>query len=243
MYDADDDDIDATFESPDPFPPVEFTDPGPPRPVSFSSRLGALLLDWIVLICASAVVGFFLGLLRETVRRPIPFFDLMPVVLVLFITLADVAFAASPGKSMLGQVIRGPDGAPAPLRRLVLRWAIKCGPLLLLGLNAVLRQFVFQPLFSFSTVYWTTSVVEGFAGIWILALLVGLLATLHPSRCAFHDWLAGTAVFAHEVIRPLPGDNARGFEVTPLPVVPADDFGGPPPLPPAASIETSDHPA
>jgi len=236
-------DLDEPFESPhgDPFPPVEFTDAGPPRPVPFISRLAAILLDWIVLMCASAVIGFFLGLLRETVSRPIPLFDVMPVVLVLFITLADVAFAASPGKSMMGQVIRRPDGTPAPLRRLLLRWAIKCGPLILLGLTAIIRILVFL-LFSPPTVQWVTSVAEAAAGIWILALLVGLLAVLHPRRLAFHDWLAGTAVFAHEVIRPLPGDNARGFEVTPLPVVPAGDFGGPPPLPPAATVETSDHP-
>ena len=240
--DGDDIDIDEPFESPEPFPPTEPTDAAPPRPVPFSSRLGAMLLDWIVLICASAVVGFFLGLLRETVSRPIPFFDLVPVALVLFITLADVAFAASPGKSMLGHVIRRPDGTPAPLRRLLLRWAIKCGPLLLLGVTALLRKFVFL-LFSPVTVQWVTSAAEAVAGIWILALLVGLLATLHPTRRAFHDWLAGTAVFAHEVIRPLPGENARGFEVTPLPVLPAPDLAAPPPLPPIVTRETSDHPA
>ena len=228
------------FEPPD---SLDLTDiRRPPRPVPFSSRLGALFLDWIVLVCLTAVVGFFFGLLREvSPSGRILDTSLGPMSLVLLCTLPDVAFAASPGKSMLGYIIRTPTGAPAPLRRLALRWLVKCGPLVLLGFSQLLQLSGLSKLFDIDAIHWTTWIIDGVAGIWICVLLLGLLAVLHPARRALHDLVAGTAVFHHDATRVLHQTDARGFEVTPLPTIPAGQTDAAA-AQSSPATETSDHP-
>jgi hypothetical protein len=194
------------------------------RPIFFSLHVGALVLDGIVLVGVLAVTGLFFGLLREAVR-PMPAaldeFACLSV-LVLF-TIGEVAFGASPGKSMLGYVIRTPTGERAPARRLAVRWAVKHAPLVLLVIANGLRLAVpWGASARGSPVSWLATVLETAAGLAVVGLLLGGLLALGPARLTLHDRIAGTAVI--DATR-LPVDidpPRRGFEVAPVPAIPVE---------------------
>jgi uncharacterized RDD family membrane protein YckC len=117
----------------------------------------------------------------------------------------DIWTAASPGKAILRLAVGRHDGTPAPASARVLRWAIMYGPFVL---------HIANQLSSNGVVYWM-------AGLWLAGVLIGCLAASNDDKQAWHDQLAGTAVFRWRDV--YPRSIARGFDAIP------------PPLPPGAS--------
>ena len=229
-----------------PLPP----DPWPPPPVIFLGHAVAALLDLIVLCLIGAgvllMLSFALSEFPGARRSRYDFVGLGIFALLLLCTAADIAFAASPGKSILSIVIRDASGAPAPWRRLALRWAIKYSAALLLFGRALFYQVARQlalPRTSIDALddWWLSGI---YICAWVVA--VGSLAALHPTRRTLHDWIAGTAAFdAESVARPA-RPFERGFEVAPaavLPLLRRPDGSSAAASTVTSADATSDHPA
>ena len=101
----------------------------------------------------------------------------MPFSLVI-VLLAEALFGAGPGKWLLGMQVAARDGSPAPARRRLLRWSVKCsGPALLL-LALVSGEGLIAAV-----------------GVGALtAALAGFFVPLSTGRRALHDRVSGTAV-------------------------------------------------
>ena len=121
----------------------------------------------------------------------------------------DFWIAASPGKKILRLTVARHDGTPAPMSSRILRWAVMYAPFLLYVANDVSPN----------------AAVAWIANLWLLGVLIGCLAASNDDKQAWHDQLAGTAIFRRRDIYPA-RESARGFE--PIP----------PPLPPSASTLT-----
>lgn len=104
----------------------------------------------------------------------------------LFYSLMEIAYAATPGKMMLGIKIANADGTEAPTRRLTTRWFVKSGLSTSLSLLGML--FVSSLLSSLSTVI-------------SIVIFFGCFMVLSAHRQALHDWIAQTAVYRREHIQ------------------------------------------
>jgi uncharacterized RDD family membrane protein YckC len=157
----------------------------------------------------------------------------IPFLFLLLISASEVAFAASPGKWLVGLTIRTPDARRAPRGRLLLRWAIKYSSLALIACSFAVRQIAHRlwaggyvataDLFE-SAASWTA--VSASAAFWIT--FAGCFLAFLPSRRALHDLLAGTAVFQVSQLR-IAETGQHGFEVSPPAPQPLDAH--PPPCP------------
>jgi hypothetical protein len=96
----------------------------------------------------------------------------------LLVLIAEVLFAAGPGKWILRMSVTAQDGTCAPVGKRFLRWAVKCAGLW----GAVLAL----------------SLGSGAAALVALAstaiVLAGFVPAAGPGRLALHDRLSGTAV-------------------------------------------------
>jgi len=104
---------------------------------------------------------------------------------------------------------------------LLLRWAIKYAPYLLISPAVVLGEtgsrlspggYYDGGPFVARAAAWSESAAD--VAFWVV--FVGCFFALQPSRRALHDLLAGTAVFETSQLADVAIAD-RGFEVTPLP--------------------------
>ena len=176
--------------------------------VGLRLRGRALLIDAVAIF----VLWFGLGALTQRVAMAYPgtpmslgrrylglwfFLLLTPPLAVLAYAACDVFFAATPGKMMLKLRIAADTGRRASTAQLLVRFAVKCAPLILLaawiayfsvhvaasnglGLDAVARATPFVLI-----------------AVGVLALSVGFggMIALQAPRQALHDRLARTAVY------------------------------------------------
>ncbi|MGB7158286.1 MAG: RDD family protein [Tepidisphaeraceae bacterium] len=152
----------------------------------FWIRLAATAIDGIVLLIFVATISVTVdvleqrGTLTEAKHRV---FMAMPYALWLAYSGLEVLVSATPGKMATGIVIALPDGAPAPLWTLVLRWSTKqfgVGMLMLFELTG-------QPLFY---------VIGGMVNF---MLIIGVLRVLGEEKLAWHDLWSHTAVVPRKV--------------------------------------------
>jgi uncharacterized RDD family membrane protein YckC len=104
---------------------------------------------------------------------------LLPLFVTLGYGLIEGLGGRSLGKLIVGIGIRKADGEPAYAGTLLLRYAIKNAPLLLL-IIALFARLGF---------------LIGIGGVAVMVILLGALVMLGPEKRAIHDYLAGTAVF------------------------------------------------
>jgi len=160
------------------------------------TRLGAALVDlpiWWVMNIAMNLTEAKLG-----VAPPV----IMATVIALMVTysLADIAWAGTPGKRLRKLRIRSEDGTPAPRSRLAIRWALKHA-LPLTGLVAVLLVTTTR-LRDDPEMLMTTMPL---AGIAMLAFAVCFFVALGQEKQTLYDVLSRTAVY-----RVTPGASAQG---------------------------------
>jgi len=161
--------------------------------VGFGARLGASIIDFIIICVVMLVVGLLtgaslLGGLMGAGSSP-DMADNMAVGLggaMLVMWLIALAYssleiwrAATPGKMILGLRIKSEDGSAAATNVLTTRWALKNGSSILTMLAGLLGLAVL------STV----------GTVWGLIVLLGFLLTLGAARQALHDKIAKSAVY------------------------------------------------
>lgn len=209
-----------------------------PRPIDFSGHAGAFVFDALTLFLLAFLPGIVVSGLSDYVRPVVR--GALAVAMgcaLLLLTAGDIAFAASPGKWILGIVIRTPSGEPAPAWRLTVRWAVKYSPaLILLGAACVGEAARLLDPSSPPVVLDFADDLAVFAA-WVVVL--GSLLALFPARRTLHDWIAGTAAFVnvkHE------GSPRHGFEITPAAGVPAE-AEPPSAMPPSSAAAQSDYPS
>jgi len=164
----------------------------------FWIRVLATVIDLVVVGMLSVVGGtvtiaalMSAGATADTAQRA---GGIASVALVLLYTSADVWFAGTPGKLVLGLRIGSAAGQRAGRWTLALRWSTKYYATLVALAHAVTLDAGSELL-----ARWMNTVV-----------MVGCLQALHESRRAWHDEWAGTAVLWRRSIPALP---------PPLPVV------------------------
>jgi uncharacterized RDD family membrane protein YckC len=175
----------------------------------FGIRLGALIIDAIILTVVYWVVGLvfrpsvnitadtsadqIVAATMAAVRRAM----LISFIVYLAYSLTEVFKAGTPGKQILKLKIVSASGHDAPTDQLWRRWAVRWGAPLGLGvLYALTGWGLFMALYTL-------------AG---LAMTAGCFMVLGVNRQALHDVIAGTAIR-----QPAPADFApQGFPVVPV---------------------------
>ena len=171
--------------------------------VGFGARLGAALIDGIIIFGLMIIIGmFFLGgamsllggmgsmgtgepsttvegaMAAGAVGAGFGALALM-YLLPLVYSLLEVIKAASPGKMILGLRIRNADGSVANMNTLLTRWAAK---------NSASLINIVAALTGVALLY-TVGTIAG------LIIFIGCLFVLGAARQGFHDKLAHTAVY------------------------------------------------
>ena len=157
----------------------------------FLPRLGAALIDFVIVVLACAVIGAITGagfVLRYGGMGGAANTSVSPTTLRIFTVVAglfglaytsmEIFFAATPGKLILKQKISRADGSPADQTTLVTRWAMKQSQALMNLLVAI-----------------TGLLVLGYVSQLLgLVILVSCLMAMRDTKLALHDDLAGTSV-------------------------------------------------
>ncbi|GAB7080755.1 RDD family protein [Megalodesulfovibrio paquesii] len=162
----------------------------------FGPRLGAAILDFLIVLVGVGIISFFFSatlgaILGGTLAGPAGgvaggaagAYYLTAVLFTLLVFgygLIEAFTGASPGKRMIGLIIRKDTGEAAPLATLLLRYLLKNSGSALTFLATVTGMSLFETLSQFAAA----------------AITLGFLLTLGESRQALHDRLAGTAVYA-----------------------------------------------
>jgi uncharacterized RDD family membrane protein YckC len=152
--------------------------------IGFGPRLGAMLIDFLIIIVGMSILGilFGLGSFGLLAGGSVTGFSI-GMILISLIPIAysytDVLMAATPGKKALKLVIRNEDGSEAEQQTLIKRWAFKNSSFMLQFLTALTTVKLFSTL-------------GGLAG---LVVFIGCFFVLGEARQAFHDKFAKTAVF------------------------------------------------
>lgn len=161
----------------------------------FGPRLGAAILDFLIVLVGVGIISFFFSatlgaLLGGAVAGPAGgvaggaagAYYLTAVlfsVLVFCYGLIEAFTGASPGKRMIGIIIRKANGRPAPLGTLLLRYLLKNAGSALACVATVTGS----------------GMVDNLSRLAAAAITLGFLLTLGESRQALHDHIAGTAVY------------------------------------------------
>lgn len=182
--------------------------------VGFGRRLGAILLDGIIVLLLSGIVYLVAGsafepLAQERLASQVEeynitlpdsedtdtiasftqvstTFGIIVSIVGLVYWLMEISLAATPGKMMLGIKIANADATAAPTSVLATRWFIKSGLSSLLSIGAT---------FTALSVLSTLSSIVGFV------VFIGCFFALSQNRQALHDIIAKTAVYRREHIR------------------------------------------
>jgi len=208
--------------------------------VGFQQRAAAFLIDLGVVMIAAHLIVLVDVLLNES--NSYNYFGVVSAggtaLLLLCYGLLEFLSTGTLGKHIMGLTIAMDDGAPAMRGRLMRRWAIKQSPIFFGGLATLL--FIvsdrggpgrFDPsvrdgLFVFA---WIDAAV---AVILLIFVIIGCMRVRQPSRQAFHDAIAGTAIYRRMDVLP-----TRGFAA----LVPQAALAEPasPPVPPSLDVEHS----
>ena len=167
--------------------------------IGFGRRLGAILIDYAILIVLILVIykltGFFDAfndLLREANEDPVAIAQAMPgfvaenihyfyitnILMLIYFSL-EILIGASIGKLLLGIQIAREDGKKASYLTLLARYSLKEAPIFLSTLHLITKIAVLDPLSTLTN----------------LAIIIGCFFVLAVKRQAFHDMIAKTAVF------------------------------------------------
>src|SRR5213078_1724412 len=133
----------------------------------FGIRLGALIIDIVILIVLSLIVNLIFGrgfTFSYGATRGGVAYNLVSNLISLAYWSTEIFRAASPGKMILGLKIGSETGAPATQEQLIMRFAIKTSPTLLM-LVASIIPFI----------GWIIGIVAILAG---LAIFVGCFLAL-----------------------------------------------------------------
>ena len=172
----------------------------------FGIRLGALIIDLVILFVIGLIVnlifgrGFTFGFRVGTPQGGFAY-NLVSNLITLGYWSTEIFRAASPGKMILGLKIGSETGAPAMQNQLMMRYAIKQSPWLLMLVAGII------PFVGF--IFGIVAILAA------LAIFVGCFLVLGAQRQALHDMLAHTAV----------------YRVAPV-VIGSPSLGVPPPPPP-----------
>ena len=173
--------------------------------IGFGRRLGALILDFIIIGIISSLVGdSLLGLLGINVTIPAEIADADEAmegfatimeqaskasaaagILSILYFLTEVFMARTPGKMLLGIIIANADGSPAGTGVLLKRFLLKE------GYNA----------FTFLSLVLGISLLSSIGNLWSLVFFVGCFFALGEKKQALHDQLVKSAVFKASAIK------------------------------------------
>ncbi|MBC8109359.1 MAG: RDD family protein [Anaerolineae bacterium] len=179
----------------------------PPR-IGFWFRAAATAIDLVLIVIAAAIAAgviyaiqsrFAISLLGDNER----IYALTWYILIITCLSIEIFLAATPGKLILGLCVANANGTPAPRSMRFHRWMTKSW-CFWLSAAAVLSDNV---------------ALNWLGAISYTLLLVGCLGSANDYRQAWHDEIAGTAVFRRrDIYGPRP--TARGFEMIPPPLPP-----------------------
>jgi len=177
-----------------------------PRRIGFWFRAAATAIDLVLIIIACIIVlgvtyaiqsGFVTSLLGDDERI---YTFTWYALLIIFFSL-EIFFVATPGKLILGLCVANANGTPAPRSMRFHRWITKTW-CFWLSIAAVISDNMALNLYG--TISYTM-------------LLAGCLGAANDYRQAWHDEIAGTAVFRRrDIYRPRP--TARGSAMVPPPL-------------------------
>ena len=177
----------------------------------FSPRLGALIIDVVLVMAAAIVIGPLIGGLvgaaamtqvaeatGESASEGAAAGGLIgaigglvlgaPIIGGLYF-LTEIFLGASAGKLLTGLRIAGANGEPLALQKRLLRYAAK-HPHFLLGTVGSLTGL---------------SALTSLGGVLGLIAFCGCFAAISEKRQALHDLIAGTAVFPKAALQAAPG--------------------------------------
>jgi uncharacterized RDD family membrane protein YckC len=210
--------------------------------VGFQQRAAAFLIDLGVVMIVAHLIVLVDVLVNES--GSYNYFGVVSAggtaLLILSYGLMEFLSTGTLGKHIMGLTIAMDDGAPALRGRLMRRWAIKQAPIFF----GALATFLFivsdrgGPLYRFDS-----SVRDGlFIFAWIdvalavillVFVIIGCLRVRQPSRQAFHDAIAGTAIYRRMDVL-----STRGFAAL-VPHAALAEPASPPPVPPSLDVEHS----
>ncbi len=211
--------------------------------VGFQQRAAAFLIDLGVVMIAAHLIVLVDVLLNES--GSYNYFGVISAggtaLLIFSYGLMEFLSTGTLGKHIMGLTIAMDDGASALRGRLMRRWAIKQAPIFFGALATLLFivsdrggpwRYRFDPsvrdgLFIFA---WIDVAV---AVILLIFVIVGCLRVRLPSHQAFHDAIAGTAIYRRMDVLP-----TRGFAAL-VPQAVLAEPASPPPVPPSLDVEHS----
>lgn len=192
----------------------------------FGPRLGAALIDAVIMIVVAGVLGLVFGIgfsvrfgnmggpsgvLTAEQIHALRVGGIIGALVGLAYSSMEIFMAATPGKMALKMRITRQDGSVADQATLIKRWAIKHSPDIVNLLAAI-------------TLIGLLNTIGGLLG---LIIVVSCFMTLRASKLALHDDWAGTAVYG-------PGVEQAAFPVMPVGAgTTASAPGSVPPPPPA----------
>lgn len=181
----------APAESPSgPAGPIPPAAPSPPPPGSlqratFGPRAGALLIDGFLCLVLVLLTSTSVSVAGLTFGFNLPWSKPFLVGGYFFV---EVILGYTPGKRLLGLVVRAADGSPASYEALLRRWQLKVGITCAGWLASIFTVQLFSS-------WWFTAL----AFLPTLTALGGMLAALGAQRQTAYDQAAGTAVFPADV--------------------------------------------
>jgi uncharacterized RDD family membrane protein YckC len=195
----------------------------PAQRVEFVAHLAGAFVDAILFVLVMVVLAALVAMIAlnftpQQATLPLTLVEIIRWIMVLLYAASEVLFATSPGKWMTRIMTRRADGMPASRRQLLVRSAIKCSPLLVMGVSAAMEDLAQLPTWGASSpmrslLFATARHTFMLANALAWGVMLGGLLALLPSRRALHDWIAGTAVFHNREIKSASQIVQRGFEV------------------------------
>ncbi|MDQ1265531.1 MAG: hypothetical protein QG635_682, partial [Bacteroidota bacterium] len=168
-----------------------------PLRVGFGRRLGAYVIDYLIVGIVTMIAFFMSGVyeemmlmikdggglshLQELMELLEPYTMLSILITLAYFSL-EIFISASPGKLMLGLKIAGEDQHSASLQTLFIRFAMK-------HLNTIV---------SLVSAFTLSIILNMTEGIVSLIMIIGCFFVLSEKRQAFHDMIAKTAVYYKE---------------------------------------------
>src|SRR5580765_5872812 len=145
----------------------------------FFRRAGAVAIDLVAVVVILAIIFIALSASGHLLAGPESDRQVYAIetVVVLLYSSAEILFAATPGKLLLGMRIGSIFGLPASGWVRFLRWSTKQGPWILAGVYVLLPHPLFKIL----------------AGFMSLIIFCGVFAATNDDHLAWHDQWSGSA--------------------------------------------------
>lgn len=162
----------------------------------FWIRVAAAAIDGVCVIVLVFSFAFAAELVGFNATQSL--IDIAAWIAILLVGSFDIFCAATPGKAILRVAVGRFDCTPSPVAARLLRWTTLYGAFVL---------YVIHDLLPNPAVAWV-------GGIWFTAVLIGCLASLNDGRQAWHDQVAGTAIFRRRDIYGPDATPGTGFDVS-----------------------------